>query len=452
MPLDMRPNVGKFYGRLQVNNKRVFIDLELPIKGRRPQSLREEGDPPFERSRAVAQAKLDEIEKQIRERGNEVLLTEKLLFLKQGVSFERVALSGMFDAWVALSPGKVRSARYLAQIKSLCEKFAQFAANRKSPALEMAQVSSALAADFVRSIENTGVTEKTRNEQANRLKTVFKDLADKSGVSRNPFGQIKKLKVVTAHRQPLTIEQIATLLDAVKRHPFARVLIVTALSTAMRRCDCCLLQFRRIKWAERVIAVKPAKDGSWVYIPIFGLLEAELAPLYAGKVPAPNDYVFAEQAQMFLVNPDGVTLRVKQALESAGFAWNDDEPDSHEKAMSVKRARGVRRASLIGFHSLRTTWITLAIMGGVPVELVKKVTGQHSTEVILTHYFRPLQSQVRDALKAKMHPLLTGNTCPIEVDVKPVSASGTRIRELIVTMTDSNWRQVREEVLSLLDS
>jgi integrase len=452
MPLELKAGSGLWYGRVQVNKKRVLIALGVPVRGKRPVSLREQGDPPFEVSRARAQVKLDEMERKLRETGNEQQLTERLLYLKQGVEYQTILLADLYDTWIALSPGKRRSPRYLAQLKSLCEQFAKFAANREPPALEMTQVSVVLAEDFVASLERTGVAGKTRNEKLSRLNTLFKDLASRSGVVRNPFGEIKKLKVETTFRQPLTIEQIIAVLKAVEDDPFVRALIVTALCTAMRRCDCCLLRFDKIKWRERMIAVKPAKNGNWVSIPIQGRLERELAPLFQGKQPRPNDYVFPDQAATYLANPDGITWRVKKALERAGFAWDDDDPDSHGMAMTVKRQHGVRRASVIGFHSLRTSWITLALMSGVPIELVQQVTGQKSTEVIRTHYFKPLDSQVRDALSSKMHPLLAGKQPVIDIEAKPAQSANDRIRELLSSMTDSNWQQVRDELLSLFSA
>jgi hypothetical protein len=40
----------------------------------------------------------------------------------------------------------------------------------------------------------------------------------------------------------------------------------------------------------------------------------------------------------------------------------------------------MRRASVRDFHSLRVTWITLALTAGVPLELVQRVTGHKTTD------------------------------------------------------------------------
>ena len=64
------------------------------------------------------------------------------------------------------------------------------------------------------------------------------------------------------------------------------------------------------------------------------------------------------------------------------------------------------------FHSLRVTWVTLALTAGVPLELVQRVTGHRTTDVVLKHYFRPGQEDFRLALEGAMPTLLTASAMP----------------------------------------
>jgi integrase len=59
------------------------------------------------------------------------------------------------------------------------------------------------------------------------------------------------------------------------------------------------------------------------------------------------------------------------------------------------------------FHGFRVTWITIALTGGVPLELVQKVTGHKTTDIVLKHYFQPGREAFRQALSAAMPALLT---------------------------------------------
>ena len=115
---------------------------------------------------------------------------------------------------------------------------------------------------------------------------------------------------------------------------------------------------------------------------------------------------------MYEENPDGITYRVRKVFAAAGFKdpVGDDEngrrrpnpgapggaprPAIAEAAavrgeIHAPRNGGVRRASVRDFHSFRVTWVTLALTAGVPLELVQRVTGHKTVDVVLKHYFQP---------------------------------------------------------------
>lgn len=75
----------------------------------------------------------------------------------------------------------------------------------------------------------------------------------------------------------------------------------------------------------------------------------------------------------------------------------------------VSRPIGQRAASIHDWHCLRVTWITFALAAGVPMELVRRVTGHATVEVVLKHYFRPDREQFRTALVNAMPDLLALN-------------------------------------------
>ena len=67
-----------------------------------------------------------------------------------------------------------------------------------------------------------------------------------------------------------------------------------------------------------------------------------------------------------------------------------------------------RRGSLVGWHSFRTTWVTLALSRGVPIEIVRTVTGHRTAEIVLKNYFRPNRKLMRDAIGERMPAALIG--------------------------------------------
>ncbi|MDD4757278.1 MAG: hypothetical protein PHG29_14470, partial [Prolixibacteraceae bacterium] len=80
-----------------------------------------------------------------------------------------------------------------------------------------------------------------------------------------------------------------------------------------------------------------------------------------------------------------------------------------------------QRASVSDWHSLRTTWVTLALAAGVPVELCKLVTGHQTVAVVMKHYFQPQAAHLRTVLGDKLPGVLTGNGAA----PKQIGASGT---------------------------
>ena len=70
--------------------------------------------------------------------------------------------------------------------------------------------------------------------------------------------------------------------------------------------------------------------------------------------------------------------------------------------LHVMRQNGYRRASIRDFHSFRVTWITIALAAGVPLEIVQRVTGHKTVDVVLQHYFRPGRAEFRKTLEKAM--------------------------------------------------
>ena len=79
-----------------------------------------------------------------------------------------------------------------------------------------------------------------------------------------------------------------------------------------------------------------------------------------------------------------------------------------EKTRVVRKlGGGSRSASLIDWHALRTSFVTIALENGIPIETVKKITGHKTDAIVCRHYYRPSIDGVRSAL-AKRPTAITG--------------------------------------------
>jgi hypothetical protein len=139
---------------------------------------------------------------------------------------------------------------------------------------------------------------------------------------------------------------------------------------------------------------------------------------------------------MYKANLMGLTWRFKKALTAAGI-----------EGTQVKRDDAMQKASVKDFHSLRTTWITMALTAGVPMELVRRVTGHSTVDVVLKHYFRPGRDAFKMALETAMPKMLTGGGTEEQLDLpKEVLELGKVAKALkpeeLVEMVEALAREV----------
>ena len=507
-------------------------------------SLKDAGDVHFERSRASAQAKLDGIVEEARKKNHTEHLVEKLYEIKTGETIKSVKLDELADEWAKIARRREPNVRYAAQCQSTLNRFAAFVRQENPKVLEIAQVTRTMARAFMDAETKRGVTGKTWNDTLKLLRATFRYLLPAGGI--NPFADTPTRETETVFREPFTPEELSAINEAAKADEFIRPIIIVGICTAMRRGDCCLLEWKDVDLGKRFITVKTSKTGQTVSIPIFPMLQDELKA-HAKKVGAKRDgYIFPEQARMYLENPDGITWRVKKILavglgESVldGPLTGADElpqvsdteartrgekyiatlPEGEKRARmatvfklymdggniaavmagakvskgsvsgylseiesaicsrivrgsshtnksdSVKegmkdaglyreRKHGLRRASVRDFHSFRVTWVTLALTAGVPLELVQKVTGHKTTDIVLKHYFQPGREAFRSALNAAMPKLLMSGADGERVKpetLKPVvEKQDKEILAILERSTAKTWKQDQARVLEML--
>lgn len=87
------------------------------------------------------------------------------------------------------------------------------------------------------------------------------------------------------------------------------------------------------------------------------------------------------------------------------------------------REQGRNAASVRDWHTMRATWVTLALTAGVPMELVRRVTGHATADIVLRHYFQPGKAAFKDALVSAMPEVLTGRAAPRQITAALVKAN-----------------------------
>lgn len=379
-----------WYGRFTVNGKSSFVNLGIEIKGRVPKSLKRRGDDAFENSRMKAHIKLEDFIAESNSRKSAEHHLEKLYELKGGEHLTEVPVSEIGAQWLLIPTRRERTASWEKTQGSTLKAFISYIQTNHSAAQYISQVTPQMARGWLHSLEVKRYAPATYNDKLHLLKGFFERIGHESGVVRNPFSGCQTKIKKTMHRQPFTQDELTAILkhcDAI-----SRPLVLTAMCTAMRRGDCCKLKWESVDLQGGFISVKTSKTGEMAEIPLFPRLRDELEHL-----PRVSEYVFPEAEEMYRTNIHGLSWRFKQALK-----------DAEIKDTVVDRKDSRRRANVKDFHSLRTTWITMALSAGVPMELVRRVTGHSTVDVVLKHYFRPGREAFRTALETAMPKMLTG--------------------------------------------
>jgi hypothetical protein len=136
----------------------------------------------------------------------------------------------------------------------------------------------------------------------------------------------------------------------------------------------------------------------------------------------------------------GAAGKMPSKEQSKGVLWEE-------------REGGMCRASVRDFHSFRVTWVTLALTAGVPLELVQRVTGHQTTDIVLKHYFRPGREAFRSALSVAMPQLMMG--APVVVPAAlaapdPLVKRVVTARGIVKGLTAKTWSADRARLLELL--
>lgn len=79
-----------------------------------------------------------------------------------------------------------------------------------------------------------------------------------------------------------------------------------------------------------------------------------------------------------------------------------------ETLAEIGDEKRMHRGSLCGWHSFRTTFCSLALANGVPMELLVRITGHRTAEIVEKHYNQSKREQARRAFGAAMPKAIAG--------------------------------------------
>jgi integrase len=188
---------------------------------------------------------------------------------------------------------------------------------------------------------------------------------------RNAWQRVEPFKGVGAARQRyLTIADCVRLLNACD--PDFRSLCRAALETGARYGELANLRVADFNPDTGMLLIRISKSGK------------------------PRDVVLTEDGQEFFKRICAGRLGAEIMLRrECGALWGN----SNQQFPMQKACKRAAIIPAVGFHQLRHTWASLAIMNGTPLFVVAKNLGHRDTTMVELHYGHLAPSYVADAVR-----------------------------------------------------
>jgi integrase len=271
-------------------------------------------------------------------------------------------------AYIAAPENVAQSVRARGEDTSIWKSFRAFM-ERQSVAYLLDDVTENLASDYFRSI-NARLTPSTVNRHLRILNRIWRI----NRVEPNPWSSFRRLTVVPVQRRALSKAEVDLLIS--KADGELRTLFILGVYTGLRLGDC-----QRFRWESVTgdrIMVRTSKTKRIAALPIHPLLKEAMGE------PKKEGYLLPELAAMPIWS---LTYRVQRLFAACGFETLQ------------KRANGLRSGVVVGFHSLRSTFITRLGEAGVPLAVVREMVG-HVSEEMSQRYFRADDDMAAKAIAA----------------------------------------------------
>ena len=158
MALELQRGRSKWwYGRVEVNGRKIGKNLGVEVRGIIPASLAEVGDAAFERSRAKAQAALEKLQLDMKKRGNAEELVQMLHEIRTGARISSIPINEVSARWCGVLRRRPLSESYQRQKVADIDRFVRFLKEAFPAIREMAQIHSSLAKAYCRAELARGV-------------------------------------------------------------------------------------------------------------------------------------------------------------------------------------------------------------------------------------------------------------------------------------------------------
>jgi integrase len=330
-----------------------------------------------------------------------------------------------------ISPGTLRQYEY--QVR----KFVRWVGEHHPSARTIRDVSRTMAEEFAVYLTQSRASPTTFNRYIMLFQLIWRILKEKSKLTADPWERISRKRLATVSRRELTVEELRTVCRSAKGE--MRVLFAIGLFTGLRVGDAGSLKWNEVDLDRGVILRIPNKTARRNPTPVTAPLVPELRVMLTDlhKVGT-GEYVLPGISRLLLTNYRKLMRDIHDHFVDCGIQTRGE-------------SKGTRMIApvLVGFHSLRHSFVSICRMGGVPLAVVESVVG-HSN-VAMTRHYTHVGIEAATRAVASLPNVMT-DAPPSQPALPPSDHSLiiTQIRKMIEGQSAMNWRDVRQSILALL--
>ena len=378
-------------------NNVCYWEKLIPVEGRLPDLIMPKGDELFQASKAKALELLENRKKMVENMASkdeynklQAQVAVGLLKKKYGVTLEGCPLSTLESKVENLIKHKC-CADHLNNVLVIVRKFVEHVNSARTlEAVTEAQVQS-----YLDSVDAKHPANRTYNEHIRQLKRIFREFCSFGPVKEYVAKLSKRVESDARPREIFTSEEIEQILDVSKElDPLVHSMVIIASCTGLRLKDICLLKWESINFRRNLITLTTHKTGGDVILGMWPTLRDELLRLQ--MVAKKKDiYVLPEAAKKYVENADNLIDRLRKVLYVLRYGKNE---------IMLPREKRILSASLRGWHSFRGSFVVAALQAGVSIEVLQKVLGAKTVEILYRHYIHIDDQFMQNSFTSKAPP------------------------------------------------
>jgi len=238
------------------------------------------------------------------------------------------------------------------------------------------EVTPGMAEEYATYLWQSGIAPRTYNASIKFLRSMFKVLRTRAGLSGDVWEEISALENETQGRRNLTTEELTSVCSKAKGN--LRYWLAIGLYTGLRLGDVVTLRWNELDLDKHIIKRIPNKTrrkGKVITFPLHPVLEVMLRQLKAKAKPGAV-YLFPKDAKLH--QKEGATTISKRIQAHFTFCkiQTTEEPSGKHRKRAIVR---------VGFHSLRHSFVSLCAANRVPQVAIQELVGHGSPAMTMLY-------------------------------------------------------------------